>query len=221
MIGHKLRTPLVGILGGLNILSSGAATMSRDNIARIANVALDGARRLRAEIEDILNYLRPPADPYGAEIPTVAEIAETAAHTAAELGISAVELQHEPAIDPNRVNITRHSLEVALREILENAVKFHPHHAPLVTIQLNIAAPGLLALRIADNGPGLAPDMLTLAWRPYYQGERSFTGQVEGMGLGLPLVARIVHAVGGRCEIANRDDAPGAAVTLTLPLAEG
>jgi CheY-like chemotaxis protein len=90
---------------------------------------------------------------------------------------------------------------------------------PAVTIRLDAAAGDALAISIADDGPGLTADLLTLAWRPYYQGERSFTGQIEGMGLGLPLVARIVHGVGGRYAIANRDDAQGTVVTLTLPLA--
>ena len=220
MIGHKLRTPLVSILGGLGLLSDGATRMERQSIARISDVALSGARRLHAEIEDILHYLRPPADIYNVDRPTVAAAAALAAQIAAELGVERPAVEHDPELGPQRLAITRRSLEVAVRELLENAVKFHPQREPAVQIDLHSAGPAAVALTVRDDGPGLAPEQLAMAWRPYYQGERSFTGQVEGMGLGLPLVARIVHAVGGSYEIANRAEG-GAAVTLTLPLIEG
>jgi CheY-like chemotaxis protein len=219
MIGHKLRTPLVSILGGLGLLSDGAQRMERESIARISDVALAGARRLHAEIEDILHYLRPPTDIYSADRPTVAAVAALAPQLAAELGVEQLAVGHEPALAQRSLTITRRSLVVALRELLENAVKFHPQRKPAVTIGLERAGPAAVTLTVRDDGPGLAPEQLSLAWRPYYQGERSFTGQVEGMGLGLSLVARIVHAVGGSYGIANRDGG-GAVVTLTLPLAE-
>lgn len=218
IIEHKLRTPLVGILGGLTILHGSAATMDRESFARIAAVALDGARRLRDEIEDIIHYLHPPADPYGTDGPSVAEAAAIATQVAADLQVASATAQYEPAIATLRAGLTRHGLEVALREIFENAVKFHPRRRPTITLDFVAVSAAELAVRISDDGPGLDPNTLNLAWHPYFQGERSFTGQIEGMGLGLPLVARIVHAVGGRYEIANRAGAPGAVVTLTLPL---
>jgi two-component system cell cycle response regulator len=220
MIGHKLRTPLVSILGGLGLLSDGAQRMERESIARISDVALAGARRLHAEIEDLLHYLRPPADVSNIDRPTVAASALLATQIAVELGIEQLAVEHDPALAQRSLTISRRSLEVALRELLENAVKFHPQRKPAVAIGLERAGAAAVALTVRDDGLGLAPEQLALAWRPYYQGERSFTGQVDGMGLGLSLVARIVHAVGGSYGIANRGDGSGAMVTLTLPLAE-
>jgi CheY-like chemotaxis protein len=221
MISHKLRTPLVSILGGLSLLNGSAGSMDRESIGRIAAVALDGARRLRSEIEDLLHYLRPPADPHGLDSPTVAELAATALQLTVDLKLADVDVRADRELAGRKLTIGRHSLEVALREVLENSVKFHPDRAPNVAVELLSGGPGELLVRVADDGPGLSAEALVRAWHPYYQGERSFTGQVEGMGLGLPLVARIVHAVGGSYAIANRPDAPGAVVTLTLPLLEG
>ncbi len=218
MLGHKLRTPLVGILGGLNILSGGAMTMDRDNISRIADVALAGARRLRAEIEDILHYLGPPANIYGLDAPTVADVATVAEQIATDFGVACLSLAVAPELAPLSLGLTRHSLEVVIREVIENSVKFHPKHAPLIDMTIRRTDAQTLAISISDDGPGLPPEHLPHVWRPYYQAERNFTGQVEGMGLGLALVARIIHAVGGNVEIANRPDTHGALVTLTVPL---
>jgi CheY-like chemotaxis protein/anti-sigma regulatory factor (Ser/Thr protein kinase) len=218
MLGHKLRTPLVGILGGLNILSGGATSMDRDSISRIADVALAGARRLRAEIEDILHYLGPPADIYGVDAPTVAELAAIAEQIAADFGVECLSLDFAPELATLSLGLTHHSLDVVIREVIENTVKFHPKRDPLINVAMRLADEHKLVISISDDGPGLPPEHLPHVWRPYYQAERNFTGQVEGMGLGLALVARIIHAVGGNVEIANRPDSPGALVTLTVPL---
>ncbi len=220
MLGHKLRTPLVGILGGLNILSGGATSMDRESIVRITEVALSSARRLRAEIEDILHYLRPPADIYGVDGPTLDELAPLVEHIAIEFGVRHLKINQQIEGPRRRLLITRHSLEIALREVIENCVKFHLERDPQVEFNLRASDGDQATLMIADNGPGLSPAQLQRAWAPYYQGERSFTGQIEGMGLGLALVARVVHAIGGHCELTNRSDGEGAIITLSLPLGE-
>jgi two-component system cell cycle response regulator len=218
MLGHKLRTPLVGILGGLNILSGGAGTMDRDSISRIADVSLASARRLRAEIEDILHYLRPPADLYGLEAPSVGEVAALTEQIATDLEVKHLAICQDLGLAEQRLALTRQGIEVALREVIENAVKFHPNRTPHLQLSLTSRAAQQLTISISDDGAGLALDHLPHVWHPYYQAERSFTGQVDGMGLGLALVARIIHAVGGHCELGNSPNGPGAVVTLTVPL---
>jgi two-component system cell cycle response regulator len=220
MVAHKMRTPLVSILGGLKLLNDSSATMNRAGISRIANVALAGARRLQSEIEDILNYLRPPTDIYGSDVITVADIDTMVAELAGDLHMAMVETARGDVPASQRIAITRHSLDVILRELLENTRKFHPSHTPHVQVSVAASADGQLLLRVADDGATMSPEQIASAWRPYYQGERSFTGQIDGMGLGLALVARIVYAVGGRCAIANRSDGSGVVVELHLPLAQ-
>ncbi|MEI7770363.1 MAG: response regulator [Chloroflexales bacterium] len=219
MVAHKMRTPLVSILGGLTLINDGTATMSREGIARIAGVAIAGARRLQGEIEDILNYMRPPADLYGSDQITINDLDKMVIAIAADLQIAQIETICHDINTNRRIALTRHSIDVALRELLKNAQKFHPTHSPQVSVTIALAAADQIILRVADNGSSLSPEQISSAWRPYYQGERSFTGQIEGMGLGLALVARIIYAVGGRCVIANRSDGPGVVVELLLPLA--
>ena len=73
-------------------------------------------------------------------------------------------------------------------------------------------------VQVRDDGVTLTPEQITQAWTPYYQGEKYFTGEVAGIGLGLARVASIVWAVGGTCRINNRDDRPGVVVELTVPV---
>jgi K+-sensing histidine kinase KdpD len=56
-------------------------------------------------------------------------------------------------------------------------------------------------------------------WTPYYQGEKYFTGEAAGMGLGLSTVASLVWTVGGTCRLYNRNGGPGVVVELSIPVA--
>ena len=64
----------------------------------------------------------------------------------------------------------------------------------------------------------LSPERLAQVWTPFYQGEKDFTGQLKGMGLGLSMVASLVWEKGGHCRMVNRQPGPGVVVELFLPL---
>jgi nitrogen fixation/metabolism regulation signal transduction histidine kinase len=66
-------------------------------------------------------------------------------------------------------------------------------------------------LRIDDNGPGFAEDVLSQLFEPYV------TTKPKGTGLGLPIVKKIVEEHNGR--ISARNLAEGAQITVRLPLA--
>jgi K+-sensing histidine kinase KdpD len=105
-----------------------------------------------------------------------------------------------------------------LWEVLENARKFHPSQTP--TVEVNIFSPDeqSICIQVCDDGMTLSPKQLAYAWMPYYQGEKEFTGEVPGIGLGLASVASLLWQAGGTCHIANRPDAPGVIIELHLPL---
>jgi len=67
---------------------------------------------------------------------------------------------------------------------------------------------------VADNGPGLSAAHARQVF------ENSFTTEREGMGLGLPIVRRIVELHGGR--VTYEPNRPrGAVFRLWLPAADG
>lgn len=220
-ISHKLRTPLVSIIGGLNILHDNMDQLDRSIARNIAAIALSGAHRLQSEIDDILLYVRSPGDAHYLDTCTVFELPAMIAAISQELGMQTVSLNLDPALDARRLRISRRSLETVLRELCENAKKFHPQRNPAVMVRVDAdLVRDQVRLLVCDDGIHLPPEQLRKIWQPYYQAERSFTGQVEGMGLGLAQVARIVLAVGGSYQIHNRPDRPGICVEIRIPFAE-
>lgn len=105
-------------------------------------------------------------------------------------------------------------LERAVRNLLLNAIKFSAVGGE-VTLQLHAAA-GMAELGVLDRGPGVPQAELESLFRPFFRGSNA--ARVDGHGLGLAIVQRVVKIHGGDLHAANRPDG-GLAVHLQLPLA--
>ena len=74
---------------------------------------------------------------------------------------------------------------------------------------------GYATLAVADDGPGLEPDVAAKVFEPFYRADESRARETGGAGLGLAIVAAIVEAHGGTVRL---DTAPGAGATFTVTL---
>jgi K+-sensing histidine kinase KdpD len=107
-------------------------------------------------------------------------------------------------------------MEMIIYELLENSKKFHPHETPNIQIHIEPRKGNNIQVRFLDDGQLMSPEQITRAKMPYSQGEKWFTGELPGMGLGIPLVSALVWQTGGQVRITNRDDQVGVCVSLTL-----
>lgn len=85
--------------------------------------------------------------------------------------------------------------------LLDNAIKFSPIEGK-ISIGLYKITGGII-FTIADDGPGIAEDIKKRIFDQFYQGDGSH--RVEGNGLGLALVKRIVELNQGLITVNNRD----------------
>jgi signal transduction histidine kinase len=79
-----------------------------------------------------------------------------------------------------------------------------------VWIRVVGAQAGFVGIVVADDGPGVPPDLTQRIFNPF------FTTKETGTGLGLSIVHRIAEAHGGRIEV-DRREGGGARFTLVLP----
>ena len=108
-----------------------------------------------------------------------------------------------------------HQLHQVLHNLLNNAVR---HTPPEAQIRVTLAASdGYATLAVADDGPGLEPDVAAKVFEPFFRADRSRARETGGAGLGLAIVAAIVESHRGTVRL---DTAPaaGATFTVTLPL---
>lgn len=225
LVSHKLRAPLNGLVS-LQILGSSNMDLASDRAKSLLQIARENAKRLQDQILDILQYVdasqlvKRPDKTF-----PLADIRALSTKISKDLEIETLTVSLSSELQKAQLMFPSQGFEIILRELFTNAKKFHPQHTPTIDI---LVVPvkdeyGLLYavnLSIQDDGRHLLNQELTRAWTPYYQIEKTFTGEIRGMGLGLAMVARLVWSNGGNCWLKNRESQPGIVVELVLPLVE-
>src|SRR5436309_2900645 len=104
-------------------------------------------------------------------------------------------------------------LKTVVRNLLHNAFKFTERGQ--VTLGAGLTPAGDLAITVADTGCGMAPDAIQYIFDMFRQVPGSGGG---GVGLGLYLVRRLLHVLGGTVSVAS-EVGKGTCFTVILPLA--
>jgi two-component system, OmpR family, phosphate regulon sensor histidine kinase PhoR len=217
-VSHDLRTPLTSIGLMVEALSDGADNspeLIHTMLARIAeqvatvNTLVAGIVDLdRLESGHAVFQLRP----------TALEPIVRAAIASLQAQVEHQGVQVSAAVDPGlRVLADGPSVQRALTNVLDNAVRFSPPGGR-VTVEAQLRADAeRVEIVVADEGPGIAPADLDRIFERFYRSDRSRSG--GGAGLGLAIARHIVEGHGGTISAGNRPHG-GTEIRLTLPSAD-
>jgi CheY-like chemotaxis protein len=97
--------------------------------------------------------------------------------------------------------------------LLTNAAKYTPPGSA-IAIAARVRADAV-ELTVSDDGPGIPAELQPHVFEPFVQGARSADRQHGGLGLGLPIVQRLVELHGGQIALASTS--AGTAVTISMP----
>jgi signal transduction histidine kinase len=104
---------------------------------------------------------------------------------------------------------------VSIRRALSNLVENALAYAGNARIELREES-GAVEIVVDDDGPGIPEDRLVEVLRPFIRLDNARARNTAGMGLGLPIVDRVVRAEGGTLHLANKPRG-GLRVTIRLP----
>jgi signal transduction histidine kinase len=107
-------------------------------------------------------------------------------------------------------------LHLALRELLDNAVRFRPGPTGRIDVGLVEADPGW-RISVLDDGFGIEPQNQGQLFKRFARIETDANRHLVGMGIGLYLVQEVARAHGGRVLVDSR---PAAGSEFTLELAK-
>ena len=91
-------------------------------------------------------------------------------------------------------------------------------HDRIYKADCSLTRPFSPRISVEDHGRGVAAGDLPHIFEPFYRGADVVARQIQGSGLGLALVRRIVEAHGGRVTVASREGS-GSTFTIYLPAA--
>ena len=207
------------MVSGWEMLEMLHTDLSPNEVSETIQGAVRGAKRLQSTVEDILGYINTPGLAVSGERCSYDDIQTITKEICAHLEIGETQIKYsQDLIEGPDLVLSHRAVELIFWELLENSLKFHPQNEPTVEISISLHAQDGVTLCVQDDGINVSPEHLSKFWLPYYQGEKDFTGQVEGMGLGLAMVAALVWRVGGTCSASNRSDKPGVIIELSLPV---
>jgi two-component system NtrC family sensor kinase len=210
-VAHELNNPLTSIAGLSEfLLEKGVGDEPSREHLRIIN---DQAERASRIVRNLLSFARKsPAERSPLDLGDVAR--RTAALMGYELRRMGIELETDIAADLPPVLGNRDELQQVVLNLLTNAayaVAQLPAGAPRrITVSVAASAERVV-LRLADTGPGIAPDAAAKLFDPFY----TTKPLGEGTGLGLFLAYGIAETHGGSLTV---DSVPGQGATFTLAL---
>jgi PAS domain S-box-containing protein len=217
MLGHELRNPLAPIRNAVAILRAGGRDAGTEE--RAASVIERQVDHLTRLVDDLLDMSRITSGKIALQketidLPAAVLAAVEAARPAFERKRQVFELRHDGSALPVIGDETR--ITQIVLNLLNNASKFTPPggHVSLSLEKVDEKA----AIRVKDDGMGIAPDLLPRMFDLFVQGERGLDRSEGGLGLGLALVRRLVHLHGGTVSASSPGRGRGSEFEVRLPL---
>lgn len=219
-VSHDLKAPLRGVDGYSQILLLDHAEQLDDEGRELIDNIRDGVAQMHVLIEDMLAYSRMERRALDARVmplePIVRSIVEQRENAAAAVDddpAGRVEIVCELGADV-AARIDRDGFALALRNLLENAIKFsRASAAPRIEIGAR-ESDGRVLLWVCDNGIGFDMQYHDRIFDIFQRLHRA--EDYPGTGVGLALVRKAVSRMGGRVWGESEVD-QGATFFLELP----
>ena len=197
-VAHELRTPLSSLLLKLG---------ESDKIMNI-NPLKDDVSSMSRLGEQLLSLAR--LDMLIIQEEDVVDLSQVSIKVATKLGHIVIEggqsLEVLGADNPVLVRGNADALEQAVRNLVENAIKYSPRGG-LITTEVDEMG----IIKVIDRGQGIPKEMRNLIFERFERADR----RGDGCGIGLSIVQRTVDAHGGTIEVS---DTPGGGATFTISI---
>ncbi|MCU0792725.1 MAG: response regulator [Opitutaceae bacterium] len=215
LLSHKIRTPLNGMTSTLDMLADDPEFAAGPDGREFVLAARESAHRLEDTLLSILRYHETlcarslPAD--AAPALSWRELLEQVREATGVPVLRYTGDAEAPVKGPEPRLIG--SLRIALTEIFENYLKFSD--AKSHGLEAEFCGAG--QLRFFSRGRPVPPEFLARLGQPYSQLEKTFSGEVPGMGLGLATVTLLLRAAGADIRFGGRTEPAGLVTEVVLP----
>ncbi len=215
---HELKTPLAVIAAQAHVLSKAQDSAERLQAGQQLEHAIARASHL---IEQLLDLAR--MDSATAAPAVRLDLAQSLRQSIANLVPAALTRNIELALDaPDQLfhPVDPLAWQSVIQNLLSNAIRYGQEHG-MVEVSLSLepaAAPEVLRLSVADDGPGIAAAEQALVFERFY---RVAGSDIPGSGLGLAIVTQAVARMRGQVRLEPGLGGRGCCFVIELPLDTG
>ena len=217
-VSHEFRTPLSAIEALLERLESGKVH-DEEMLRRYYAASRREVQRLTTMVNQLLDFsrLKEGREEFSFETIDLNRLAEEALESFRNLGFGARLAEALDQERPLNVSVDKDTAYQCIHNLIDNALKYSPDGSQ-VTIGSG-QRDGEVFLRVSDRGPGIAPEERELIFEQFYRAKSAGEHGIQGAGIGLALVKRVMKAHGGAVTLESRLG-EGSTFQLTFPEAK-
>lgn len=219
MLAHELRNPLGAVSSAAHVLEEGGAE-SADTTARAAAVVrrqMSHLSRLVDDLLDVSRITRGKVPLHLAGVDLVEVLRRTLEVAQPRFEAAGVRLDVELPGRPLAMTADATRLEQVFGNLLGNAAKY-ARRGGRASLSAAVEEDGRAVVRVADDGVGIAAELLPRVFDLFFQGEPGLDRREGGLGIGLTLVRRLVELHGGEVTAASAGPDRGSEFVVRLPL---
>lgn len=219
MLSHELRNPLTPIKNSLYILQR--AEPGSDQSRRAREIIDRQVAQLSRLVDDLLDSTRIARNKIALRRETL-ELNDLVRGTVEDyrslFDNSAIRLDVRSSAQPIHVLVDGARFAQVIGNLLQNAAKFtRAGGSTRVSVKM-LPDERHVAVRVADTGEGIHPEMVSRLFEPFAQADRTLDRSKGGLGLGLALVKGLVEMHGGRVRAHSAGPGKGAEFVIVLPV---
>jgi two-component system, LuxR family, sensor kinase FixL len=210
-IAHDLRSPLISVEGFTGWLKEDMLNHNSEKVQEDMRLIESGVRKMRNFLNDTLEYSRSgqtikrtqKVDFFKIIKEVVKEFEDQVKTISA--GISVANQFPRIYADPTRI-------KQVLTNLIQNSIKYRDQAVPLQIEIGHRLSKGEIIFFVRDNGRGIATEEIEKVFELFYRG----VSDVEGSGIGLAIVKKIIEAHGGRIWVQPNPSEKGTTICFTL-----
>lgn len=214
-VSHEFRSPLTTVRQMAEMLDDDRVPTD-ERRHKYYRILAGEATRLQRLVETLLNFgrMEAGAERYRfADLDAAALVREVVGDLEPQARESGKAIEIDGLDVAIRVRADQGALTVALRNLIDNAIKYSPNQ-PTVWVRCG-KDHDRAAICVVDRGVGIPPAEQRTIFRKFVRGRAAIDANITGTGVGLSMVERIVTAHGGEIRL---DSEPGRGSTFTVLL---
>ncbi|MFC7346847.1 sensor histidine kinase [Chryseobacterium zhengzhouense] len=211
---HEFKTPLSSILLASESLNKQEIIQQNSKLKTYTSIIINQSFKLNNHIEKILNIAKNDASGLSLKpqkiilLPFIQEIVENIKHKNENVSIK-INIEDTISIVVDEFHFTN-----IIFNLLENSIKYC-ETKPEIMISSDKDTKGLY-LKFKDNGMGIPAKSLNYIFDKFYRVNANKSDEINGFGLGLFYVKKVVQQHGWKIYVENNSD-KGIMVTLFIP----
>jgi signal transduction histidine kinase len=219
-VSHELRTPLAVIRSAGENLADGIVH-DEEQIRNYGALVSGEGRRLSDMVEQILEFAGIQSGQRGftlrpVDVRAVVQDVLSASQSLLDESRMRVDVQIPEHLPP--VHADEPAFRRVVQNLISNAIKYGAS-GQWIGVSAR-AADGRVFVSVSDKGHGIAASEQPLIFEPFYRAADVVAARIQGAGLGLSLVRRIVEAHGGQITVRSTPG-QGSEFTVSIPVGSG